>query len=151
MKRTELISAARVHLGVGWSHMGRDKINGLDCGGFLFEIAKTFDIPYVDHKGWYSMLPDGKTLVEMLRTNLVEVERDSYQVGSIIVCGMVRGAPTGHAQDFPQHVMMVTQLDPVKIIHSCNKPSMMAVVEHIIPPKWLRDTSNTFEFPGVED
>ena len=149
--RADILNTARGLLGVKWVHMGRDPVNGIDCGGLLVCIARAHGIPYTDFEGWYSPLPDGHTLVEVLRKSLVEIPVEQATLGSVLVFGMPGMAPKGRERELPQHIGLLSEIEPARrMIHSSNRSAYMRVIETMIPARWEPNISHAFDFPGVE-
>ena len=153
MKRQEIVNAARSYIGLRWVHMGRDRFNGVDCAGLLALLCQDFGVEYYDHFGTYDLLSDGETLEKTLGKTFVLSDSLSFGLGDVFVFGIETLAPKDRANEYPQHIGIISDIREKrnKMIHSCNKRSIMKTVETPIPPKWVRDACAVFRFPGVED
>ena len=73
---------------VKYRHQGRDPKYGLDCAGLIVQVAKDLNIfpseEIGDYKG-YSMRPDGFTLVNHLKKNLLERNNHNYIKGDVLL------------------------------------------------------------------
>src|SRR5687768_8887613 len=58
--REQYIAAARAYLGVKFSHQGRNKQNGMDCGGLAMVSARDLDVSALEFLGYASFPTDGK-------------------------------------------------------------------------------------------
>lgn len=119
---------------------------GIDCAGVLCWIANEHGMEYQDHIGQYSPFPDGKTLTEYLSRNLTPIEPSEASLGDVVVF-WVDGHPKG--SEPPQHIALISSIEPLAIIHSTNAPSLLKVVQHRMPPKWSGQITEAYRFPGV--
>ena len=59
-KRTQLIEAARSFIGVRFSHQGRSRRNGLDCGGLVLLAARQTHLSSLEFLGYADFPADGE-------------------------------------------------------------------------------------------
>lgn len=58
--REDLVAIARTYIGIRYSHQGRSRIAGLDCGGFLLIIGRETGLSDLEELGYASYPKDGR-------------------------------------------------------------------------------------------
>lgn len=109
--RREIVETAREELGTRFHHVGRLPGVALDCVGLAIATAHKLGLDYHDIDS-YPRIPDGKTLTEELAKCTEPVGIEDVQPGDMIVFWC--DPRTKH----PQHLGIVTQVDPIRIIHT---------------------------------
>ena len=139
ISRSEIVETARACLGTPFHHQGRMPGVGLDCVGLVVVVAKKLEAAYTDMRA-YSMRPDGKTLLEMLRFNscLQELSSpDAAQSGDVLVFQFI--GPV-----WPQHVGIRTDKG---MIHTYT--ALKRVVEEPYSDVWRGRATHAFQFMGA--
>jgi cell wall-associated NlpC family hydrolase len=80
-----LIAAARTYLGVPWRHQGRSRL-GIDCVGLLVCAARDCGIE-VEDLAAYERVPDGRSLMRLLRRHCAPVSLADAAPGDIALMG----------------------------------------------------------------
>lgn len=148
MTADSIAAAARELIGMRWVHMGRaglDGRDGVDCAGVIAWVLHRHGVHYEEPVGSYSPFPDGVSLKMWLDRVLIPSPVDEIVAGRVIVVWS-DGHPVGFEP--PQHLLLVTGVDPVTVLHGTNATSLRRVVEHRIPPKWLRRVVLAYRLPG---
>jgi len=154
MNRQEVVTYAKTLVGIPYNHMGRnglnDKPSGLDCAGVFLCIADHFGLPYRDILGSYSRYPGGQQIERLFSRWMVPIEKtDNPPMASVALMYQVGYFTRG--KEPPQHAFLVTQSDPLRILHAHDSPTFRRVVESPIPYGYLRRITHLFDFPGIED
>jgi cell wall-associated NlpC family hydrolase len=68
--RAEIVAVARSWLGTPWTHQGRLKNVGVDCGGLIIGVGKQLGILDFDTSA-YGRIPDGQKLRALCDQHLV--------------------------------------------------------------------------------
>lgn len=134
MKRQDVVDAARKYLGVKWKHQGRMPESGLDCLGFIVQVAKDLGMEPHDPVD-YTRMPDGQRLMQELNVQLKPVL--TYDTGDVLLMRMGTN---------PQHLAIVTETGG--IIHSY--ANIRRVVEHPLDDEWKSRIVCAYSVPGIE-
>jgi len=126
-------------VGTPYRHQGRDK-SGCDCIAIPLLIAREIGLDVADFKG-YGRLPVSDMLVERCRQHLVEIGRDKFAPGDILLMTW------GRDRSRPHHFAVVSRMadDNIGIIHSHSLVGR--VVEHILDKKWRARITHAFRIP----
>lgn len=125
-----IVAEARTWKGTRFQHQGRLKGLGVDCVGFISEVAKNAGVTGVEIPANYRPHEDGVIMLRLLRDHLELVEE--MQPGDVIaLCDEAVREPT-----IPRHLAIVTEIKPQTtfIIHA----SQHGVLEHRLNSLWLR-------------
>lgn len=113
-----LIDQARDYLGTPWVHQGRLKGIGVDCVGLLVCAARDAGYEVLDVEG-YPEYPAGTWLLEELERNCNRVHEEP-RVGDVIAFA---------ASTQVWHVGLITQLEPLVVIHCWRKTKRVIEVQ----------------------
>lgn len=123
--RLDVVRAARGWLGVKWQHQGRTR-HGIDCLGLIIVVADQIGIPYEGHTPKYPRQGDGRALMALLKTRLVQIRRDEIKPGDVLMF---------NAGPFPYHIGIATDgANGIGVIHA--RADRRAVVEHDLDGQW---------------
>lgn len=138
MTADEVIEYARTWLGVPYQHQGRTR-HGVDCLGLLVNMAQHFGVTDYDEAA-YSSNPSGRHMRLMLDTYL---HRDMY-------CQCPRKGDILHmaANSEPQHVAVVSQVTPLRIIHATSEAGK--VIEQRVDRLMRCKIRGVYRIPGVQ-
>jgi NlpC/P60 family putative phage cell wall peptidase len=135
-----VLDIARSYLGTPHRHQGRIKGVGVDCIGFLASTAVEAGILscelVAEFPTDYSRQPSASQLRRLTSRHLRLVPFDSRAPGDIV---LMRFA------EEPQHLGMLTAVDPDYIIHSAEK----GVVEHRLDSVWRARIVRVYRFPKL--
>lgn len=133
----EVVIQARSWIGVPFHHQGRSKALGVDCAGFVVELARELRILPSDFKETvdYRRLPDGR--LEGLIQGICR-KTEKAEPGTLILFKWP-------SQNYPSHVGICT--GPT-LIHAYQRADQ--VIENGYRGHWLRDTHGVYRLPGVE-
>lgn len=141
MIREEVCKVALSYLDTPFHHQGRKKAVGLDCAGFIVELAKECKLykdKVIDLKN-YSASPDGKTLREaLLKGTAKEKLFTDIKIGDIILMRFLQN---------PQHLALY--MPDNKIIHAYSTAGK--VIIHDLDDKWKNKIVSVFEFENIKD
>ena len=144
---------AQTLVGIPFLHLGRDRDQGIDCGGLLSLVFKEFDIPHVDELD-YSLRPnvfEPHLIPKLEATQALErQESKELEVGTVVAVGY-------SSQNLPQHCGIVTStpgrgvgssnLDDISFVHS--NLSLGKCEESGIGHFWLNRVAAVFRIKGV--
>jgi len=140
INRDYVCERALTYLGTPFHHQGRLKGVGLDCAGFIVELAKECNL-YVDKVEdltGYSRVPDGKSLREVLvKGTRCEKSISDLKAGDIILMKFLKE---------PQHLGLYMPNN--QIIHAYE--GIKKVVIHDFDIKWKNRVISIFEFNNIE-
>ncbi len=106
--REQIVAEARTWLETPFHHQGRRKGIGVDCGGVPVGVAQALGLTYADSSG-YSRIPSGGKFRALLLESLIPIKREEVLPGDMMSFAFVTEE---------QHIAIVSQLDPVRIIHA---------------------------------
>jgi cell wall-associated NlpC family hydrolase len=125
-----IVTEARTWKGTRFVHQGRVKGLGVDCVGFISEVAKNVGIVDVEIPLDYRPHEDGAAMLVLLKEHMDLVEE--MQPGDVVafVDEAVRN------RSIPRHLAIVTEVKPhtTFIIHAAPE----GIREHRMDARWLR-------------
>jgi len=125
-----IVNEARTWKNTRFVHQGRLKQIGVDCVGFISEVAKNAGVLGIDIPSDYRPHEDGEIMLRLLRDHLELV--DEMQPGDVIaLCDEAL-----QNEDIPRHLAIVTEVKPhtTFVIHA----SQHGVREHRMDGQWLK-------------
>lgn len=138
--KQRFVDISREYIGTKFHHQGRVKGVGVDCVGLVVcGLKDTLNTEVPDIEA-YALRSDGIQLKDTLDKNLSKIEFTSITVGDIILFnfdGVV-----------PQHVAIVSRLDPIYILHSYSVARH--VTEHILDSTWKNRIVQCYSVPMLE-
>lgn len=148
--RAAILAEAETFVGVVFRHQGRNKKTGVDCAGLIEMVGRRFGL--VQGHTWtnYSRLPDGETLMQVVRQHADQKEWQSWKSGDFIVLKDM-------ALDWPTHMALLYEYllatdEHARVpglIHAATRQKK--VVKHRMPPDWQHKVVGVFEFRGLAD
>ena len=131
MKKTlasKIVEEARTWKNTPFKHQGRLKRLGVDCVGFISEVAKNAGVKGIEIPNNYRPHEDGAVMLQLLKSHLKPVRK--MQAGDVLALSdeMLRDP------DIPRHLAIVTELTSATtyIIHASER----GVVEHRMNQHW---------------
>lgn len=126
-----IIAEARTFKGTKFQHQGRLKNVGIDCVGFISEVAKNVGVG-VEIPANYHLNEDGKVMLKLLKGHMKHVAKNKMKPGDVLaLCDEALREPK-----IPRHLAFVTEVRPetIVIIHA----SQHGVKEHRIDSRWRK-------------
>ena len=136
MKRTDIIIEARSWMGTPYRHQGRMKGIGADCAGIVIGIANALGLAHCDRRG-YSRLPGTEFQLEVSR-QLVPIPFQELLPGDLLTFAF---------RSHPQHIAIVTDIEPLKILHS--HFSAGRCIEQALDDAWRSRIRGSWRFPEL--
>lgn len=139
--RIDVVREARSWLGTPWRHQGRRKGVGVDCVGFIAEVARAVGLMDFQEAANYRRRPDGKTLRAKLDDYLIPIDSAAIRAADVVLLA---------THDMPDHVGLVGDYpvrDEVSLIHAY-LPARK-VIEHRFDPSWSAQIVRAYRIPGV--
>jgi cell wall-associated NlpC family hydrolase len=136
----DVVTAARLWLGVRYRHQGRSR-EGVDCIGLPVCVRADLGLPAFDAEPGYAPTSMSTAMLDYCKGNMVEVSRDDLQPGDILVqmSGAVR------------HMAIVCDYplckDSLGIIHAWI--SNRRVCECRLDATFMQTVRGCFRFPEV--
>lgn len=127
-----LVSEAETWIGTRYQEQGRLKHYGVDCVGFISEVARGAGIKAAVIPSNYTSSGDGVMMLGLLREHMTLVPTEEMSPGDVLaLCDEALQNP-----DIPRHLVFVQEVTPktVFIIHS----SEHGVRRHRIDAAWRR-------------
>lgn len=139
--RADIAKHARELVGIPWVHLGRNPTVGLDCIGFMLEVAERSGFPVRQYdKPAYSRLPDGRTLLECFAKGAYRV--NDVQEGDLGVFWFSRNILPTHVAFF---LHSPTVAGAWNLAHSYSF-GPRAVVENIYDQYWQDRLHSVWRF-----
>lgn len=134
--RTQAVAAARKRLGKGFRHQARGP-DAYDCVGIVIAVANELGLSDFNTIA-YSRAPDPQEMREALEKNLDYVRWSEVLPGDVLWFR----APE------PQHLAVVTQLDPMQMVHAFARVNR--VVETGVDRFWRGRLVACFRYRGID-
>lgn len=127
-----IVTEARSWKGTKFQHQGRVKGLGVDCAGFIGEVAHNVGLVQVDIPHDYKPQEDGTAMMGLLSQHLDFVATEDVQPGDVLaLCDEALRQP-----DIPRHLAFVTEVKAgtIFLIHA----SQHGVREHRTNEHWRK-------------
>jgi cell wall-associated NlpC family hydrolase len=137
--RDDIVTEAKSWIGTPYAHQGRRKGSFVDCVGLVMGVARKLDISDYEYKA-YSMTPNPRLLRNLCDENLVLLGTRGaveLQPGNVLLLKWSR---------FPQHMGIVSSINPPYMIHAMREIEVCAEQEVN-----ENDIVAIYDFPGVSD
>lgn len=136
MNRADIVCEARSWLGTPFRHQGRLKGIGADCAGIVIGVAGALGLKCADIRG-YSRMPGEEFQNEVARQLVRIAYRDLLPADLL----------TFAFDSLPQHIALVTGIDPPRILHS--HASVGSCVEQNLDDVWISRVRGAWRFPEL--
>jgi cell wall-associated NlpC family hydrolase len=126
----KIVSTAETWVGTPFQHQGRLKFQGVDCAGFISEVAKEAGVSNVEIPANYRPHEDGKVMMQLLKDHMKNIPIEKMQKGDVLaLCDEALREP-----EIPRHLVIVKEVTPeaVFIIHA----TASGVKAHRINSRW---------------
>ena len=136
----KIVAEARTWKGTRFQHQGRVKHLGVDCVGFISEVAKNAGVKDVDIPANYRPHEDGLVMLRLLKQHMRPVRK--VKAGDVLaLCDEAVRDPS-----IPRHLVVVTEVKPhtTYIIHASER----GVVEHRMDGLWQRRIHSIWRIKG---
>lgn len=149
MTGDDVVNTARSYVGTKFVHQGRLRNAGIDCLGLLICVGREVGVAsaYPDPRD-YKLAPDTDAMRRGLCAHLMPVPFSERQLGDVLWFR----APLS-----PQHLGIISKLEPLTVIHASNAITLMRCLEQILVhgqsgpvqgASYLQ-IHGCFRFPGV--
>lgn len=125
-----IVEEARSWKGTPFIHQGRLKGKGVDCAGFIGEVARDAGVLNVNIPHDYRPQEDGTAMMRLLSEHLDFIPTEDVRPGDVLaLCDEAL-----HDKDIPRHLAFVTEVraGTIFIIHAARE----GVVEHRTNMRW---------------
>lgn len=139
MTRDEIVDEARTWLGTPWHHQARVKHVGVDCVGVIIKVAHHFGISDFDILD-YSRIPDPVQMKALLDQHLIPITKAEVLPADILWL---------RVKEDPQHLAIVSRVDPMMVIHAFNRRGIDKVVETHAGAFWDDRVIGCYRYPGL--
>ena len=139
MDSAAIVAEARTYIGTPFQHQARLKGVGVDCIGVIVGVAHTLGISEFDTVD-YARQPDPSKMGAALNAHLDRVTLSDIRPGDILGLRRTRE---------PMHVAIVTETDPLRIVHALSRAGVSRCVEQGIDDAWRRRIVACFRYRGV--
>lgn len=138
-----LVTEARTWLNTPFRHQGRLKGLGVDCAGFIGEVAHNVGLTQIDIPHDYKPREDGTAMMRILSEHLEFIETDSVQAGDVLALS----DEALREPDIPRHLAIVTDVTPktIFIVHA----SQHGVREHRMDTHWRKRIHSVWRLKNV--
>lgn len=124
MNRTEFVATARSYLNTPFHHQGRVPGVGLDCAGVVVCALNANNYGVQDRSG-YGRIPTGGEFMAAVWLHCDHINLVEVRVGDLMMFAF---------RTEPQHIAIVSHVDPIRLIHSWN--DVGKVVENDMDDIW---------------
>lgn len=131
-----VVAEARAWLGVPYTHQGRTR-HGVDCIGLVIAVTHALGLSDYDIDG-YSRVPSGRMMGRVMAGLMKPVDWAEVRPGDVLHLAY---------HDQPQHVVLVTRVDPMYILHADSRVGK--VVEHRLDTAWRAKVRGQYRLPWV--
>jgi NlpC/P60 family putative phage cell wall peptidase len=128
----KIVAEAESWVGTKYQHQGRLKHVGVDCAGFISEVARNVGVSEVNIPANYRPREDGKVMMKLLKDHMKHVPTDQIKKGDVLaLCDEALREP-----DIPRHLVIVKDITPeaVFIIHAAES----GVKAHRLNTQWQK-------------
>jgi len=128
----KIVEIAKTWEGTKWQHQGRLKQHGVDCAGFISEVARESGIDHSPIPADYHLRENGSEMLRLLQNHMEFVPTAEMQAGDVLAfCDEACREP-----NIPRHLAIVMEITPktTYIIHA----SEHGVRKHRIDSHWRR-------------
>ena len=136
VSRQQVVTAARQKLGAAFRHQARGP-EAYDCVGLVIKVAHELGLSDFDSKA-YTRAPDPVEMREALEANLDYVR----------FCSVLPGDVLWFRAPEPQHLAIVTQVEPMQMVHAFARVSR--VVETGVDRFWRGRLVACFRYRGLD-
>lgn len=134
-----LVAMARSYAGTPFHHQGRLPGVGLDCAGLVLCSLSAIGETVVDTLP-YARIPRNRAFIKCIEAQCDEVPRAKIQIGDFLTFAW---------KSEPQHISIVTQLEPCMMMIHAYQPSDK-VIETNVDEFWMTKLGQCFRFVGVK-
>lgn len=131
--KKDIVNLAREYINTPFRHQGRLKGVGVDCAGLCINVMKELDYEIIDVKA-YDRIPNGNLFDKIVNANLNRKDLKDIEEGDFL---------TFNFDQDPQHIAIVSNVEPLAIIHAYQKSGK--VVEHFADNFWKSRIVAAFE------
>ena len=128
----QIVAEAESWVGTRFQHQGRLKHVGIDCVGFISEVARNAGVSDVDIPADYRPHEDGEAMKRLLKQHMKHVPTAQVARGDVLaLCDEALREP-----DVPRHLVIVKDVTPdtIFIIHA----SQSGVKSHRLNSIWQK-------------
>ena len=135
MDISDIVAAARTHMGTPWVHQGRTR-DGVDCLGVVTQVARATHGSTVDLTNYTAQAMD-ETMLDMCAQHLDPVAAGDWQPGDVVVMRFENNRHMGILGDYRGG-------EGLSVIHASSTRGQ--VVEHRLDSVWRRRCLGAFRF-----
>lgn len=147
--RAQVVAEARSWIGTPFVHQASLKGIGCDCIGLVcgvaiecgFWPADIWSTPEAKPYVGYGRCPDGR-LIAGCRQYLDAIPFAEAAAGDVLALRV--------GDKHAQHIGIVTELDPLTMLHSYSRARVMACIEQPVGAFWHQRFVAAFRFRGIE-
>lgn len=147
---SKIVNEALTWLDTKFKHQGRRKKDihrhgGCDCLGLIIGIAKKLELKTINGEDFalfdqddYAQIINTNMLHEQMNQLLYQVDISAIQPGDLLLLRI---------NHWPSHLAIVTQLEPLIIIHSYIQARK--IVQQLLSPEWQAKIVTVYRFSSV--
>lgn len=136
----EIAAAAAAWAGTPFVHQGRRKGVGVDCAGLVIGVAHELSLSRFDIRS-YPAQPDPVQMRALLEAHLDPVAWADRRPGDVLWF---------RVELEPQHLGILLEGDPLRMVHAFGRPGVMKVVETRLDGFWLERLAGCYRYRGVD-
>lgn len=137
--RDAVVAEARRWLDTPFHHQARLRGVGVDCVGLVIGVAHALGLSDYDTTD-YSRAPDPEAMRAKLAAHLDPVPFRELRCGDVIWFRVVQE---------PQHLGIVSALEPLMMVHAYQRPGVNRVVEQGLDGFWKQRIAACWRYRGV--
>ena len=140
MTPAEFVAIARSWRATPWKHQGRKKGIGVDCVGFVVEVAREAGLMDVQEAANYQRRPDGQTLRAKLNEHLIAIRQVDLRPADVVLLAFDKtDTHVGIIGDYPA-------AGELSLIHAYLVASR--VIEHRLDGNWRKRITGCWRIPA---
>lgn len=136
----DVVSEARSWIGTPFVHQGRLKGIGVDCIGVVVGVAKALGLSGYD-KTDYGRAPNPAEMRAELATHMQPIAFKDVRPGDVLWF---------RVEGEPRHVGIVTETEPMAMVHSYSRARVMACIEQDVDGFWRKRVAGAFRYRGLD-
>lgn len=78
ISRQQIVEAARSYCGAKYTHQGRSRERGLDCGGLILVVARELGLSELEELGYAKSAPESDRFEQLLNENAENLNIESF-------------------------------------------------------------------------
>jgi NlpC/P60 family putative phage cell wall peptidase len=142
VSRADIVAEARAWIGTPFQHQAHSKGVAADCAGVIRGVPQALGLyPGVEIQA-YLRQPDPRRMRAALLEHLDPVPFKAVLPGDVLHFRI---------DIEPQHLAIVTELEPLRAVHATSRPKVSGTVEFRVDAWWRQRLAGCYRYRGLSD